>query len=424
MFRKFVQNLVNLNDEKTIVRNGTFWNLISSIFNSAMTAIILFFISLTGNVEMNGWFSIATAVAYQCQTIGFFGVRNFHISDINQEYSFSDYFYFNLLSSILMIIVLGYMSFGQNYTSEKAYLIYAYGIYRGLDIFEALFHDEYQRNGRLDIGVILQTIRLFFSLFSLILVLIITKSLLVATVVSTILSGIFVFIQNQPFLYYFPCKLKRLEKIRIKRIFQICLPIFIAGFINMYLANASKYAIDNFLNDSFQGTYAILVVPVFTINLLSTVIYRPYITKIANSWYKRSYLLFKKLVYRQICVIFVLTVLITLFGYIIGLTLLSLLYSINLGAYMPVFIVLLIGGGINTLGAFLNNVVIIIREQNKNMFIYIASAVFTMIFSKILVEKLFLMGAAILYVVSSLIIVLCSFFIIYRKYFAARRCDL
>ena len=72
MFRSLAEKLYSIDDERIIVRRGTFWNLVSSILNSAMTAVIMFFITLTSDVSVNGWFSIATAVAYQCQAIGFF----------------------------------------------------------------------------------------------------------------------------------------------------------------------------------------------------------------------------------------------------------------------------------------------------------------------------------------------------------------
>ena len=69
MFRSLAEKLYSIDDERIIVRRGTFWNLVSSILNSAMTAVIMFFITLTSDVSVNGWFSIATAVAYQCQAI-------------------------------------------------------------------------------------------------------------------------------------------------------------------------------------------------------------------------------------------------------------------------------------------------------------------------------------------------------------------
>lgn len=421
MFRAFAEKLYSINDEKIIVRRGTFWNLVSSILNSAMTAVIMFFITLTSDVTVNGWFSIATAVAYQCQAIGFFGVRDLHIADTNNDYSFSDYTHFNILSSILMIMVLSFMSFGQNYTFEKACLIFIYGIYRGVDIFEALFHDEYQRQGRLDLGVILQTIRFTISLILFIIILLFSKNLVLATLIVSVISIIVVFMQNKPFVKYFPCKLIEFNVKKFKKLFFICLPIFIAGFIKMYLANAPKYAIDGTLSDTLQGVFGILSLPVFTINLLSTVIYKPYISQMATYWYNHQFEKLKTIIFKQVLIICILTLIITLFGYLLGLRLLEFIYGLELMNYMNVFLLLLIGGGINTLGTFLYFIMVIFREQNKNMIIHIISGATTFLFGGFLVSKLSLLGAALVYLFSSGIITFSCCFLLFYKYKYVRR---
>ena len=412
----WVNKLYKVNSETVIVRRGTLWNLISSIINSSMTAIIMFFITMTNDMTSNGWFSLATAIAYQCQAIGFFGIRNLHIADTSQEYSFSDYVYFNILSIILMILVLSFLSFKQGYVIEKAVLIFVYGLYRGADIIEALFHDEYQRNGRLDIGVILQTVRFVVSLICLVIVLLITKNLVLGSLAALISSIILIFIQNKPFFKFFPCKLKRLKKLKLKKLFHICLPICIAGFINMYLANAPKYAIESTLNDEMQGIFAILSLPVFTINLLSTVVYKPYISKMAVYWHEKQFSKFKKITVFLTGIIFIFTFCITTFGYFFGLTLLEYIYGITLDAYMEIFILLLIGGGVNSLGAFLNFIMVIFNEQNKNMLIYILSGAFTILFSNLLVNVFELLGAALIYILSSLIIASLCILILINKY--------
>ena len=421
MFRAFAEKLYSINDEKIIVRRGTIWNLVSSVLNSAMTAVIMFFITLTSDVSVNGWFSIATAVAYQCQAIGFFGIRNLHIADTNNDYSFSDYTHFNIVSSILMIMVLSFMSFGQNYSFEKSCLIFIYGIYRGVDIFEALFHDEYQREGRLDLGVILQTIRFTISLIILVIILLFSKNLVLATLIATVVSIILVFIQNKPFLKYFPCRLRKFNIKNFKKLFFICLPIFIAGFINMYLANAPKYAIDGTLSDTLQGIFGILSLPIFTINLLSTVIYKPYISQMAIYWYDHQFEKLKTIIFKQILIICTLTLIITFFGYLLGLRLLEVIYGLELMNYMNAFLLLLIGGGINTLGAFLNFIMVIFREQNKNMIIYMISGVITFLFGSFLVSKLSLLGAALVYLFSSWIITFLCSIVLFYKYKCVRR---
>ena len=77
---KFSRTLIEA-DESQIIKRSTISNLIASIINASYSAVLLFFITRIIGVEAAGIFSIAMAYAYQCQTLGAFGVRNVHASD-------------------------------------------------------------------------------------------------------------------------------------------------------------------------------------------------------------------------------------------------------------------------------------------------------------------------------------------------------
>ena len=151
-------------EENKIIKRATFWNLIASLLNAFMTAILLFFITRINGVNKAGMFSIASAFAYQCLSLGNFGVRNYHASDVKYDYSYKDYISVRIISGILMYILLMYYAFGQGYTLEKTLIVLTFGIFKSIDVFEDLIHGEFQRRNRLDIGCILQSIRYIISI--------------------------------------------------------------------------------------------------------------------------------------------------------------------------------------------------------------------------------------------------------------------
>lgn len=405
----------NVDGEKGILRRATGWNLVASLVNASMTAIIIFFMSRTGQAELAGIFSIATAIAYQVQAIGFFGVRNFHITDVQNQFSFSDYAYINIFSSVIMIGSLLFIIFHNEYSTDKAIIVLIYSLFRALDIYEALFHDEYQRKGRIDIGLILQTIRYLISLTVLIALLLLSKNMILSILGALLISIILIFVQNRYFYSKFGCFLEKIDVKKIKKLFWICLPICVSGFISMYLTNAPKYSIDAVLNDQIQGIFAILFVPVFTINLLSTVIYRPYISQISQEWADKNKSVFLKLIGKQLFIILLLTLLITGFGYLIGLKWLEIIYSTDLSHYMSEFLILLIGGGLNTLSVFLSQILIIVGYYQWNLIIYVFSMIFTVAFGNFLVADQNVLGAAFLYSIPSIILVGFSFVLLMIK---------
>lgn len=55
-------------------------------------------------VDEAGVFSISYSVGQLMLSIGWFGTRQFQVSDVNEEFKFSDYLSLKLLTSIVMIV--------------------------------------------------------------------------------------------------------------------------------------------------------------------------------------------------------------------------------------------------------------------------------------------------------------------------------
>mgnify|MGYP004441909215 CR=1 FL=1 len=409
-----VHKLTKDDSPKAVLARATVWNLVASLINASMTAVIMLVMSWSNMTEDVGIFSIATAIAYQVQAIGFFGVRNLHIADVKKEYSFSDYVWSNLVSSVFMFIVMIFMIFPKGYPLEKSAAILFYTLYRALDIYEAWFHDEYQRQGRLDIGLVMQTIRFVVSLIIMSLVMIVTKSFLIACIAAFASSAFMIWMQNRHYIHAFSCHLEKINKKRLWEILKISFPICVSAYVSMYLVNAGKFAIDNTLDNSFQTIFAVLLVPVFTINLLSTVIYRPFISIIAEHWSSENYREFTRKTLSMCAVILVLTLGITLFGYVLGLWMLGLIYHMDLMEHSAAFVILLLGGGLNTYAQFLAQILVIIRQQNKSMILSLISFAATLLLGNWMVANWTILGAALLYGMSSLILCLGSAWVIIK----------
>lgn len=404
-------------DESTILKRGTFWNLVASILNSLMSAFLMFFITRINGVILAGIFSYASAIAYQCLSLGAFGVRNFHSSDVRKEFSFSDYINHRVISSILMYTLLIYYAFGKGYSLEKAMIIFTFGLFKSIDAIEDVYHGEYQRNGRLDIGAKLQSIRYLLSLVVFVIGLWISHNLIVTCTIAFIASTLIFTIQNRKFITYFVKEKIHINWKRTMSLMILTMPICISNLINMYVVNAPKYAIDRNLSSEFQAYYGYLVMPVFTINLLSTVIYRPYISKMAENWQNDEIKNFNKQLIKQIIIIVVLTILITLFGYLLGLTLIEVLYGVKLHKYMMHFLILLLGGGLNTIAVFLSIVMTIQRDQNKIIIGYIVALFFSVFCSDFLIQKFHIMGASLLYFITSLLLTVIFVLVILIRYY-------
>ena len=406
-------------DQSRILRNGTFWNLCASLLNSLMTAFILFFVMRLNGVEDAGLFSIAAALAYQALTVGLFGVRNYQVADVKGYFDFSDYFYLRVFTALLMYAVVVYYAFCQGYSLEKASVIFSFSLFKSIDALEDLYHGEYQRQGRLDLASYIQTIRYGLSLTLLVTILFATHNLSLTCLITSAFSlGVFI-LQNTVLIRHFTKKCRKMRVLEIKNLFLATLPLCLSTWLNIYILNAAKYSIDKVLSSEVQAYFGILVLPVFTINLLATVIYRPYITGLAMDWKNGRPWNFLKGCLRQLAVITGLTILIIVFGWILGLHLLSLLYGMQLDLYMAPFLILLAGGGLNTFSVLMT-VVLKIKEKQNMIFVgYVLSFLFCLFFSDQIVLRYGLIGASWVYFAASAI--LCIFYSgvfvgVFRKY--------
>lgn len=401
---KILDWLMNV-DDGHIIRRTTIWNLITSSMNAAYSAILMFLIGHFVGMDDVGTFSIASAYAYQCLSIGAFGARNVHASDVVNEFTFRDYMNIRFLSSFTMYLLLAYYTFFQGYDINKIAIILLFGIFKSIEAIEDLFHGEYHRHNRLDIGSILQAIRFFITLCSFSVVLILTGHLVVSLFISTFLSALICYMQNKDLIRIFVKNKPQFEVSKLKKLFFICLPVCISNFISTYIVNLPKYKIDELYGDEMQSIYGILFLPVVTINMLSVVIYRPIINQLSRDYYTCNYKKFFEQIFKQMMIITILTVIVVAGGYIVGLKLLGIIYDISLEVHMPSFIVMLIGGGINTLASFLTVVLTVQRAQNKLLIGYSMTAMIGLIISKQLILEFGLMGTALLYLGLSLCMV-------------------
>lgn len=395
--KKYVDSILNA-DTNQIIRRASFWNMIASLLNSVTSAVLLFFITRFCGLNEAGIFSIASAIAYQCLSVGNFGVRSFHAADVKKDYTFSDYFYIRVFSYSLLLIMLLYYAFGSGYTLDKSLAVLSFGLFKSIDVIEDLYHGEYHRNNRLDIGAMLLTLRYLISIVLFIICIIVTKNVCISSLITFVVSLAIFFLTNKDFVHIYVKEKLHFNFGKFKSLLIILIPLVLTNYIKMYITNSPKYAIDAYLGNVEQAYFNVLFMPVFIISLLSDIIFRPFIPRFSHEWINNDLDKFKKRMFTQILIIIGLTLFIMAGGYVLGLRLLEIVYGVSLDGYMGTLMCLLLGGGINTYCCFMILVMTIQREQNKMAVINVVDLVICLLISKPLVTTLGINGAMLIFV--------------------------
>ena len=399
--------------ENEIVRDTYIWNMVSNLLFAFQSVIILIVLTRAVGLEDAGVFTIAYANASLFLIIGKYGVRNFQVSDMNEKNSFKDYQTVRAITTIAMLassVVYAYVLMKKNdYSFYKCLIVILMCIYKMPDVIEDVYFGEYQRKGRLDVAAKCMTIRLAIATFSFMLIVCLTKDLLCSLIEAILISFISMFfllgITINPLITYGNMDLQS-----VKSILMGCLPLFIGLFLAQYITTAPKYSIDYLLTDDVQACYGFISMPVFVIGLLSSVIFNPIIHKMATFLNEKRYSDFFNRAIVQVFIVIGLTIVCIIGAAILGIPVLSIMYSTDLSDYKKELIVLLIGGGFLALSNLFNVLLTIMRCQYKLLYGYVVVAIVAFFVSNLVISTYGVMGASILY--TGLMAVLALMFIV------------
>lgn len=409
-----VNNLL-IGNTNNLQRKSVFWNMMSGILNAIQSSILMFFIVRINGTYDAGILSIAYATSYLMLTIGLFGMRNFQVTDVNNKYNFSDYYGSRIASILFMVSINLFYVISKPYSLDKTIIILSFCAFKMIDAIEDVYHGMYQQKNRLDIAGKAMSIRLALSLFVFLSTYLVTKNMVFATVLTTGFSFILFLIINRIILRNFDAIVFNIDLKKVKRLLINCAPLFLASFLSIYISNAPKYAIDSNLSEDLQAFFGILFTPVYLIKLLSSFIYRPKLTLLANQWNNNGKTKFIILIIKQIMIIATFTLTICLLAYFFGTEILTIVYGQNLMLYRKEFIILLIGGGMTAIVDFINTSLTIIRAQYILLYSYIVIAILSFFLSKPVVYNYSLLGASILYTAMfTLMGIVFACFLIYR----------
>lgn len=352
-----------LADDRENVKRNYIWNTIAGLLNAAEAVILSMIIVRITGLGDAGILTIAFALANLLVTVGKYGVRSYQVTD-STGISFRSYLYARYVSVSLMVVFsVGYLMIG---TMTGSYSLYKSGIVLlmclifAVEAAEDVFWGYFHKAGRLDIGAKMFIVRWLGILLTYAVGVSLTKNLLWASVAAFSVSLILFWI----------CRKAIGDTIdydsyqwQMWRILKDCLPLCLSGFLNFYICNAPKYAIDRYMDDETQACFGFVAMPVFVIELLSTFLYQPMIVGLSVKWHQGETGKIVKGLLRQLLLIAGLTVVCVVGAYLIGIPVLSLLFGTDLREYKKELLLMVSGGGGLAVANFMVVLLTMMRKQ-------------------------------------------------------------
>ena len=392
--------------EKTnnISRSTYFWNAVSAIMLAMQSPVILAVANRTNGAEDAGIYSIAIAVANLMLFLGQYGLRRYQSSDIRQDFTFGEYHALRLVTCGAMVVIcLLYCIYGalyRDYSREKFLIIYIVCLIKTVQAYADLLHGHLQQRGRLDVATKASTFRYVIELLIYIIVLVVAHNLLLAVTVCLIVTTIVMFLTSYNATSHYTDSMKpsiSREKFRLLMIEGF--PLFVSMFLNMYIGNAPKYAIDAYLTDDIQAIYNMIFMPTYVVQMVTQFIFNPVLTVYAELWLSHSidkFNRFMKMIRKMLLIVFGLAVLAVAVAATIGIPVLSIVFGEDLSLYRKELCVIMVAGGMLAYSIYFSTLIAVIRAQRPLIICYGLVALAAKLMSGMFVKNYGVMGAAML----------------------------
>ena len=350
------------------------WNMIGSVFESALNFVLLIVVNRVIGESGAGIYTLAFSHAQLMYYIGTLEVRPIHSTDVTQKYRFADYFSLRAASGVLMILVSVVWILLMGGDAFKTRVMIWICLYKVTDIFLDLFTSMFQQHERIEYSGKVSTLHVGLAIPVFSGVLLLTKNLEFASLSLVAVGLLTLFTYTLRKWREFPDAEIRITFAHAKEILIACLPLFVSVFVQLYISNAPKYAIDAYCSDVIQNRYSILFMPAFVINLFSLFVLRPMLTPMARLWNEGRMKQFNTNLRLMILIILGATVLGIGGAWLLGVPVLNLLYGVDLSADRAVLLWVMVYGGLNAFNIFFYCIIATIRAQKWLLIAYGLSA--------------------------------------------------
>ena len=380
------------------------WNTAASLMSSLAVVIMGVAIVRSGATEsfaraQYGLFTLALAIGQQYQTVGLYEVRTFHVTDVRRRFDFGTYLSTRLLTCLVMVGLIAYHSWTAS--TKEPYpaftVIAAMALLRIFDAFEDVYYSEFQRSGRLDIAGKACFARIFTTTFLWSGLYWFTQDLLTSTLITFAVTCVVLIVAyGLPARGVFPL-LPSLNVRGVAGILWECLPLFVAAFLNQYLANAPRFAIHAALGDEELGVFAIIYMPAVAINMLSLFVFRPLLTRMALRWTEGKRGEFFSIVRRGLLTTAGAFAIVAAVTYMIGPPLLALVFGTDVSGYVGELMVLVLAGALNAASVILYYALATMRRLRAVLAVFVAAGATAYLLAPALTRSLAMMGASLAY---------------------------
>ncbi len=404
----------------TVSKRAILWNTIGSIMWAANSFVMVLFVSRATDVETVGRFSIALTTAQLLYIVGVFGSNNYQMTDFKFKYRFADYFWLKILSCGLAAVLCVAMALTTRDVLLRLY-IFLLSVFMMINAFSGIYQSLFFQHNRLDLSGQSLFFRHLLSLLAFVTVLLLTKQVVYALIALIAVDAVCTWIWGVRQAGHFADSGHVVDRARLRGLVLECLPLFFSIFLMTYLLSISKYAIQSLLDNTAQGYFGILFVPMMIVNLCSQFMLMPALKGYASQLDAVDKAPLLRTLLRQGTLIVLLTICGCCILYAFGVPVIQMLYRVDVSAYRWDLVIILIGGGVFALCQILYYILLLQRKQLLILAVYLFVSVAATALTWTLVRLWSIRGASIAFLLSHILLLIVYLIFTFRSIYQDSR---
>lgn len=383
--------------DKNKFKKNFLWNVIGMTCNCFNSLFFMILITRINSMDDAGIFTLSFSIACLVYYIGTYAGRVYQVTNVNDSITDSDFIIHRTITCVMMVFISLMYCFISGYSLYKFTVVILLCIYKSLEAFSDVLYGVVQKNNNLyQVGISL-TIKSVFALILFVVVDIVTRNI-IYSILFAILAWILVIVLYDFKNVNYVSKFKLHFNISsLRDIFKNGFFVFIINFLSSYIVNAPKYALDGRASNELQAIFGIILMPATLISLGVQYFIQPFLEQLTSSFKNNDKKAFNKVVIKLLFITSGLGVICLIGAYILGIPVLSLVYGLELSAYLFELEIIIFGSILFALSLILSSALITVRYNFIQFIVFVITSVFGFFISIILITRFSIDGAAYAY---------------------------
>lgn len=383
--------------DKNKFKKNFLWNVIGMTCNCFNSLFFMILITRINSMDDAGIFTLSFSIACLVYYIGTYAGRVYQVTNVNDSITDSDFIIHRAITCVMMVFISLMYCFISGYSLYKFTVVILLCIYKSLEAFSDVLYGVVQKNNNLyQVGISL-TIKSVFALILFVVVDIVTRNI-IYSILFAILAWILVIVLYDFKNVNYVSKFKLHFNISsLRDIFKNGFFVFIINFLSSYIVNAPKYALDGRASNELQAIFGIILMPATLISLGVQYFIQPFLEQLTSSFKNNDKKAFNKVVIKLLFITSGLGAICLIGAYILGIPVLSLVYGLELSAYLFELEIIIFGSILFALSLILSSALITVRYNFIQFIVFVITSVFGFFISIILITRFSIDGAAYAY---------------------------